>query len=65
MDMTATAIVVITLVGLGFGAYIFLMIFYPEWVGITGEEALKNMHEHQEGSHVDDSDPFSSTGKPS
>jgi hypothetical protein len=63
MDMTATAIVVVTLVVLGFGAYLFLMIFYPEWVGITGEDALKNMREHEEGSKVDDSDIFSSERK--
>jgi hypothetical protein len=41
------------------------MIFYPEWVGITGEEALKNMREHEEGSKVDDSDIFSSEKKQS
>jgi len=63
MDMTATAIVVVTLVVLGFGTYLFLMIFYPEWVGITGKEALKNMREHEEGSQVDDSDIFSSENK--
>ena len=63
MDMTATAIVVITLVVLGFGSYVFLMIFYPEWVGITGKDALQNMREHEEGSKVDDSDIFSSEGK--
>lgn len=61
--MTATAIVVVTLVVLGFGTYLFLMIFYPEWVGITGKEALKNMREHEEGSQVDDSDIFSSENK--
>lgn len=63
MDMTATAIVVLFLVVLGFGSYIFLMIFYPEWVGITGKDALKNINDHQEGSNVDDSDIFSSEGK--
>lgn len=63
MDMTATAIVVLVLVVLGFGSYIFLMIFYPEWVGITGKDALNNMREHEEGSNVDDSDIFSSEKK--
>lgn len=53
----------IFLVAFGFGTYIFLMIFYPEWVGITGREARKTMDEHREGSKVDDSDPFSSEGK--
>ncbi len=51
------------LVAFGFASYIFLMIFFPEWVGITGKEALKNLAEHQEGSKVDDSDPFSSESK--
>lgn len=54
----------IGLVTFGFATYIFLMLFYPEWVGITGKEALKNISEHQEGSNVDDSDPFSSESKP-
>jgi hypothetical protein len=54
----------IGLVAFGFATYIFLMLFYPEWVGITGKAALKNLSEHQEGSTVDDSDPFSSESKP-
>ncbi|MGE3975279.1 MAG: hypothetical protein AB7F59_12210 [Bdellovibrionales bacterium] len=32
------------------GAYFLLMIFYPEWVGITGRSAKKTLEEHQEGS---------------
>lgn len=65
MEIPATAIVVLVLLVLGFGSYIFLMIFYPEWVGITGKDAMKNINEHQEGSKVDDSDIFSSEGKKS
>jgi hypothetical protein len=52
------AIMVVTLVVAGFGSYIFLMIFYPEWVGITGKAAHKTKDEHKEGSTVDDSDFF-------
>ena len=52
------------LVVLGFAAYIYLMLFHPEWVGITGKAAHKTISEHQEGSTVDDSDPFSSENKP-
>jgi hypothetical protein len=48
----------ILLVTFGFATYIFLMLFYPEWVGITGKEARKTMAEHQEGSKADDSDFF-------
>jgi hypothetical protein len=54
--MDITAIVVIILVSLGFGSYIFLMIFFPEWVGITGKSAKKTDKEHIEGSYADDSD---------
>lgn len=57
---TAAVILVLCLVAAGFGSYIFLMLFFPEWVGITGKAARKTMSEHQEGSAVDDSDPFSS-----
>jgi hypothetical protein len=27
-------------------AYVFVMIFYPEWVGITGKTALENQKSH-------------------
>jgi hypothetical protein len=56
--MEGTGFVVLLLLVLGFGSYIFLMIFYPEWVGITGKSAKKTMSEHKEGSQVDDSDVF-------
>jgi hypothetical protein len=46
----------------GFGTYILLMIFFPEWVGITGKEALRTMNEHSEGAVVDDRDIYSSEG---
>lgn len=62
--MEFTAVIVIILVGLGFGSYLFLMLFYPEWVGITGDSARKTMAEHQEGSEVDDSDFFEQKDKP-
>lgn len=55
---TAIAITVGTLVVLGLASYVFLMIFYPEWVGITGKSAHKTKDEHREGSQVDDSDFF-------
>lgn len=60
VDDSAIIILVLILVALGFGTYIFLMIFYPEWVGITGKEARKTLSEHEEGSQVDDRDMFSS-----
>lgn len=59
MSVEGTIAIVLILVALGFGSYIFLMIFYPEWVGITGKAAHKTLSEHQEGSKVDDSDIFS------
>ena len=58
---TAAIVIFISLLIIGFAAYIFLLVFYPEWVGITGADAAKRMREeHQEGSTVDDSDLFSS-----
>jgi hypothetical protein len=62
--MDATVILVIFLVALGFGSYIYLMIFHPEWVGITGKSAKKTIREHEEGSTVDDSDFFTKDNKP-
>jgi hypothetical protein len=61
--MEAMVFVMVGLVIAGFAAYLFLMLFYPEWVGITGKSARQTMSEHEEGSHVDDSDPFSSESK--
>ncbi|HMN68362.1 MAG TPA: hypothetical protein PKC28_07470 [Bdellovibrionales bacterium] len=56
----AAVVLVLFLVFAGFGGYLFLMVYYPEWVGITGNAAKKTLSEHEEGSKVDDSDPFSS-----
>lgn len=43
--------ILILFVSLGsIGAYIFLMIYYPEWVGITGKVAVDAEKSHQEGS---------------
>ncbi len=58
--MEITIAIVVFMVVSGFGAYLYLMIRHPEWVGITGDSARKTMDEHQEGVPVDDSDPFSS-----
>lgn len=60
--LESSIIVVLVLVFLGFGSYIFLMIYYPEWVGITGDSAHKTMSEHREGSQADDSDFFAENG---
>lgn len=54
----ASVILVIFLVGAGFGTYLYLMIFYPEWVGITGKSAKKTLSEHQEGSKAEDEGLF-------
>ena len=39
-------------------AYGVLMIFFPEWVGITGKTALEYEKSHTEGSEVDPDDDF-------
>ena len=36
--------------------FLFLLIKYPEWVGITGKSGLKTEEEHREGAYSDDSD---------
>jgi hypothetical protein len=38
--------------------YVFLMIFYPEWVGITGKNAKKFIDSHKEGTHSEESSFF-------
>jgi hypothetical protein len=58
--MEWAVVLMLFLVFMGFGGYIFLMIFFPEWVGITGKSAHQTLSEHEEGSRADDSDPFSS-----
>jgi hypothetical protein len=51
-----TAILVIFLVFMAVATYFILMIFYPEWVGISGKSAKKSLDEHKEGSHAEESD---------
>ncbi len=34
--------------------FVALAVFVPEWVGITGKVAKKNIEEHKEGSKVED-----------
>lgn len=51
-------VVVLSLSVLGIGAYFFLMFYYPEWVGITGKTALRNLDEHTEGSKAKDPQIF-------
>lgn len=61
--MPMTLYVLIFLVAAGFMFYIFLMIFYPEWVGITGKSARKTMEDHKEGSQAEDHEFFSDLKK--
>jgi hypothetical protein len=40
-------------------AYVIIMLFWPEWVGITGQVALDAEKSHKEGSEVkEENDPF-------
>lgn len=34
--------------------YFFLMIFYPEWVGMSGEDTRKTLESHKDESKPDD-----------
>jgi len=62
--MPSTILLVLAfVVALGFFFYIFLMIFYPEWVGITGKNAQKNLEDHKEGAQVSDPKLFSDMKK--
>ncbi|MES2854660.1 MAG: hypothetical protein V4692_02300 [Bdellovibrionota bacterium] len=36
--------------------YLLLMIFFPEWVGITGKVALEAERSHREGAEAKDDD---------
>jgi len=47
---------VVFLVVVTTAAYFYLLIYHPEWVGITGNSARKTLEEHKEGSTVDDKD---------
>ena len=43
--METVLIIIFILFGLGIVAYFFLMMFYPEWVGITGSDTKKELEE--------------------
>lgn len=64
METSLAIVVVLVLVFLGIGAYFFLMIFYPEWVGITGPVAKKNLDEHRDGTQDNDSTTIDGPKKP-
>lgn len=53
--MEGTAIIVFMLVMVGCAAYIFLMIFFPEWVGISGEATKRTLEEHREQNSTENS----------
>lgn len=58
-----TLFLLIFLVAAGFFFYVFLMIFYPEWVGITGKNAQKNLEDHKEGTEASEHEFFSDLKK--
>jgi hypothetical protein len=39
-------ILIVCVVVFSIFAYLFVMVFFPEWVGITGKTALKNQEDH-------------------
>lgn len=43
--MDVLIIIIFILFGLGIVAYFFLMMFYPEWVGITGSDTKKELEQ--------------------
>lgn len=48
--MEGAGIIVLILVLVGCSGYIALMIFFPEWVGISGEATKRTLEEHKEES---------------
>ncbi|MGE0633427.1 MAG: hypothetical protein AB7O96_13530 [Pseudobdellovibrionaceae bacterium] len=51
--MEVVAIILVgVLVFVGIAAYVFLMLYYPEWVGITGKAAHQTLDQHTEGSEA-------------
>jgi hypothetical protein len=52
-------IIIFILFGLGLVAYFFLMMFYPEWVGITGSDTKKELEE--ESKRLDEKDKLDSS----
>ena len=51
MQVIVTAVVIFMIVAL-FGVYVFLVIFYPEWVGIAGKKAREIEAKHVEGTEI-------------
>ncbi len=43
--MDTILIIIFVLFGVGIMAYFFLMMFYPEWVGITGSETKRELEQ--------------------
>lgn len=58
MMMDVAVGIAVFLIVISLLAYVVLMIFFPEWVGITGKSAKKTLEEHKEGSHAEDSEWF-------
>lgn len=54
--MSPVAIIVVSLIVIGVLSYFVLMIFFPEWVGITGKSAHRVNDQHVEGSESKDVD---------
>lgn len=48
MNIAGLVLIIGIVVGGAILAYVVLMIFYPEWVGITGKVALEAERSHKE-----------------
>ncbi|MBX2993392.1 MAG: hypothetical protein KF681_01165 [Bdellovibrionaceae bacterium] len=66
MDNSSMAMI-IGIVAIFAGAsfvYVILMVFFPEWVGITGKVALENEASHKDGTEVQDNFAFNENNRP-
>lgn len=50
MNIAGLVLIIGIVVGGAILAYVVLMIFYPEWVGITGKVALEAERSHKESN---------------
>lgn len=59
--MDVVDIVVISLIAILTVGYFALMVFFPEWVGMSGKVAKKNRDEHKENIRTKTQEPGSDT----
>lgn len=62
MEAIVTTVVILMIVGL-FAAYVFLAVFFPEWVGIAGKRAKEIESSHEEKTETSKNDEVENVEK--